>query len=112
MHKLPLGWVIIGEACIGNIHKSDYINVNKACLLDGVRQSLLTPCHNAMHVSQRKDIVPTSGHTIPRLELCAAVIAVEIAHTVAEHIEMPIETFTFNTDIYILISLFELRYRC
>ena len=25
--KLKLGWVIVGETCLGKIHKSDYVNV-------------------------------------------------------------------------------------
>ncbi|XP_052783285.1 uncharacterized protein LOC128219515 [Mya arenaria] len=52
----------------------------------------------------KSKVAPISGHTIPRLELCAAVIAVKIAQTVAEHMEMLIETFTFHTDSRVVLG--------
>ena len=32
-HKLRLGWIIIGEACLGKTHQPDIVNVNKTRLL-------------------------------------------------------------------------------
>ena len=31
--KLALGWVIVGEACLGKTHKPDKVNVNKKIAL-------------------------------------------------------------------------------
>lgn len=46
----------------------------------------------------KSKVSPKSGHTIPRLELCAAVLAVEIAHIVSEHLDIPIIEMRFYTD--------------
>ncbi|XP_071085479.1 uncharacterized protein [Haliotis cracherodii] len=45
--KLPLGWVIIGESCIGKVHEPDIVNVKKAYLLKNGRTSLFKPCPNS-----------------------------------------------------------------
>ena len=34
-------------------------------------------------------VAPVHGHTIPRLELCAAVLATEIAETVRDQLDIP-----------------------
>ncbi|XP_052815239.1 uncharacterized protein LOC128242202 [Mya arenaria] len=52
----------------------------------------------------KSKVAPIAGHTIPRLELCAAVMAVEIAQTVAEHLGISIETFTFHTDSRVVLG--------
>ena len=43
-------------------------------------------------------VAPKSGHTIPRLELCAAVLAVEVFKTIHEHLELTVEEVFFFTD--------------
>ncbi|XP_071100525.1 uncharacterized protein [Haliotis cracherodii] len=45
--KLPLGWVIIGESCIGKVHEPDIVNVKKTYLLKNGRTSLFKPCPNS-----------------------------------------------------------------
>ncbi|XP_046544637.1 uncharacterized protein LOC124254832 [Haliotis rubra] len=42
--RLPLGWVIIGETCLGKIHSPEVVNVNKIKVWNNGRTSLLTPC--------------------------------------------------------------------
>ncbi|XP_050419153.2 uncharacterized protein LOC126832434 [Patella vulgata] len=54
--QLPLGWVIIGEACLGNIHKPEVINVNKTHTLPNGRNTLFEPCPNNLEL---KDLHPT-----------------------------------------------------
>ncbi|XP_052817984.1 uncharacterized protein LOC128244007 [Mya arenaria] len=49
-------------------------------------------------------VAPQSGHTIPRLELCAAVMAVEIAETVSEQIGVAIEKMKFYTDSRVVLG--------
>ena len=44
--KLCLGWVIIGETCLGKIQKPDHINVNKTHVLGNGRESIFKPCQN------------------------------------------------------------------
>lgn len=43
-------------------------------------------------------------HTIPRLELCGAVLAVEIAESIATHLDLYIKDFTFYTDIKVVLG--------
>ena len=49
-------------------------------------------------------VSPQHGHTIPRLELCAAVLAVEISEIVLENIDHPIETMKFYTDSKVVLG--------
>ena len=48
--KLRLGWVIIGEACLGKTHQPDIVNVNKTRRLRDGRPSCFPLCPNAVHV--------------------------------------------------------------
>ncbi len=43
--------------------------------------------HHTSFVLGKAKVAPTSGHTIPRLELCAAVLAVQIAQIVTDNID-------------------------
>jgi hypothetical protein len=50
----------------------------------------------------KSKVAPKYGHTIPRLELCGAVLAVEIAETISTHLDLCIKDFTFYTDSNVL----------
>ena len=43
-------------------------------------------------------VAPASGHTNPRLELSAAVLAVEITQTMVDNLDLHINTVKFYTD--------------
>ena len=43
-------------------------------------------------------VAPQHGHNIPRLELCAAVQAVDIAQAVCEHLDLQSKNLFFHTD--------------
>ena len=49
-------------------------------------------------------VAPVHGHTIPRLELCAAVLATEIAETVRDQLDIPEEGFHFFTDSQVVLG--------
>ena len=57
--KLGLGWVIIGETCLGRIHRSNNVNVNKIHLLQNGRASIFRPCQNGFEVSEEPGDVRT-----------------------------------------------------
>ncbi|XP_045208763.2 uncharacterized protein LOC123560662 [Mercenaria mercenaria] len=59
---------------------------------------------HASFVLGKSKVVPQAGHTIPRLELCAAVLAVELADIIVEHIEITISEFKFYTDSRIVLG--------
>ncbi len=44
--KLPLGWVVIGDVCLGKVHQPSSVNVNKTYLLPDGRTSVCSPCPN------------------------------------------------------------------
>ncbi|XP_069114175.1 uncharacterized protein [Argopecten irradians] len=60
--------------------------------------------HNAGFIVGKAKVAPLHGHTIPRLELCAAVLAVEIAKTVSDNLQIPIEKFKFHTDSKVVLG--------
>lgn len=49
-------------------------------------------------------VAPQHGHTIPRLELCAAVLAVEVAGLVSEHLNYPSEKIRLYTDSKVVLG--------
>ena len=51
--KLCLGWVIIGETCLGKVHKPDHINVNKTYVLGNGRESTFKPCQNELKIYEQ-----------------------------------------------------------
>lgn len=58
----------------------------------------------ASFVLGKSKVAPRSGHTIPRLELCAAVLAVELADAVVEHIGISVSATKFYTDSRIVLG--------
>jgi hypothetical protein len=51
--RLCLGWVIVGEACLGKVHQPDVVNVNKTHTLKNGRTSIFTPCPNNLDVKEK-----------------------------------------------------------
>ena len=49
-------------------------------------------------------VAPAHGHTIPRLELCAAVLAVEVAEIVREQLSLEKDVFRFYTDSQVVLG--------
>ncbi|XP_052218042.1 uncharacterized protein LOC127835646 [Dreissena polymorpha] len=50
--RLKLGYVVVGECCLGQIHKSTSVNVNKTFVANG-RTTILTPCENRFDVKEQ-----------------------------------------------------------
>ncbi|XP_063446815.1 uncharacterized protein LOC134726347 [Mytilus trossulus] len=50
--RLALGWVIIGDVCIGNRHVTDSVKSYKTYIQAGGRPSLLKPCPNVISVRE------------------------------------------------------------
>ena len=50
--KLGLGWVIIGQVCLGQIHLDCVVNCNKTYLLQNGRPSVFSPCSNSFIIKE------------------------------------------------------------
>lgn len=50
--RLDLGWVIVGEVCVGKAHSTSEVNVYKTHTLDSGRASYFEPCPNVITVKE------------------------------------------------------------
>ena len=55
-------------------------------------------------VMAKSRVAPKPAHTIPRLELCAAVLAVEMAETINKEIDIPLQETMFYTDSNVVLG--------
>ncbi|XP_026042220.1 uncharacterized protein LOC113033090 [Astatotilapia calliptera] len=55
-------------------------------------------------VMGKAKLAPRPEHTIPRLELCAAVLAVELADFISSELDMRIDAITFYTDSKVVLG--------
>lgn len=67
--RLDLGWVIVGDVCLGTAHKPSEVNIFKTNVLNNGRESLLRPCPGSIHV--KEDYSDTTRHlsTVPACEM-------------------------------------------
>ena len=62
---LSLGWVIVGEACLGKVHRPDVITTNKTHILRNGRASICMPCDNELYVKESvSDVTDSLGSTV------------------------------------------------
>lgn len=52
----------------------------------------------------KSKLAPLKGHTIPRLELCAAVLATELGEAVCDYLKIPQDRFHYYTDSRIVLG--------
>ncbi|XP_062422700.1 uncharacterized protein LOC119214058 [Pungitius pungitius] len=50
--KLDLGWVIIGDVCLGGAHKANTVSTMKTSILENGRPTCFTPCENQIRVKE------------------------------------------------------------
>ncbi|PIK48185.1 hypothetical protein BSL78_14928 [Apostichopus japonicus] len=62
--RLDLGWVIVGEVCLGTSHQPKHHNVFKTSVYSNGRTSLMEPCSNMIQVKERIDKSQKSGLNI------------------------------------------------
>ncbi|KAG7482904.1 hypothetical protein JOB18_033440 [Solea senegalensis] len=51
--RLDLGWVVVGNVCLGSAHKPTTVATYRTSVLENGRPSLLTPCPNQLQVKER-----------------------------------------------------------
>lgn len=52
----------------------------------------------------KSKVSPLSGHTIPRLKLCAAVLALDIAQVTEEHLKVKLDNINFYSDSSVVLG--------
>ncbi|XP_075707313.1 uncharacterized protein LOC142741872 [Rhinoderma darwinii] len=50
--RLDLGWVVVGEVCLGGVHKPTTVNSMLTSTLENGRPSLLRPCENHFFIKE------------------------------------------------------------
>ena len=50
--RLDLGWVLVGDVCLGNAHKP-HVSTFKTNLLENGRPTLLTPCESFLQIKEK-----------------------------------------------------------
>lgn len=61
-------------------------------------------CSNVGFVIGKSKVAPSHGHTIPRLELCAAVLATELANFIVKHLAITLDATYFYTDSQVVLG--------
>ncbi|XP_056009145.1 uncharacterized protein LOC125668071 [Ostrea edulis] len=59
----------------------------------------------------RSKLAPLKGHTIPRLELCGAVLATELAEIISVQLDIPLEFMRYYTDSRVVLGYISNRTR-
>ncbi len=54
--RMDLGWVVIGEVCLGNVHRPT-VNTFKTNMLESGRHSIFLPCTSFMQVKETNKVV-------------------------------------------------------
>ncbi|XP_021353860.1 uncharacterized protein LOC110450585, partial [Mizuhopecten yessoensis] len=61
-------------------------------------------CVSSSFILGKAKVAPAHGHTIPRLELCAAVLATELVQVVCEQLDVDPATIHYHTDSNVILK--------
>ena len=61
---LGLGWVVIGEVCLGKVHQPESVTCNKTYLIGENRASVCRPCPNKMQIKELHPFQHDDDHSI------------------------------------------------
>ncbi|KAK3092639.1 hypothetical protein FSP39_005230 [Pinctada imbricata] len=62
--KLKLGWVVVGEVCLGKLHKPNYLNVKRTHVMSDGRGTVFDPCRSNIQLKElhMNDNFSSCGH--------------------------------------------------
>ncbi|RXN11395.1 hypothetical protein ROHU_010663 [Labeo rohita] len=92
---------VFSDASVKTISAVAYVRV---VARDGLRE--------VGFVLEKSRLAPWPDLTVPRLELCAAVMAVEIAEVITKEIEMELNSVSFYTDSKVVLDYIHNQSRC
>ncbi|XP_048729761.2 uncharacterized protein LOC125647112 [Ostrea edulis] len=67
--------------------------------------------HHIGFIMGKSKLAPLAGHSIPRLELCGAVLATEIGEFVSDHLNIPTSSIRYFTDSKVVLGYIRNRTR-
>ncbi|XP_072010850.1 uncharacterized protein [Engystomops pustulosus] len=65
--KLDLGWVIVGDVCIGGVHRPTSVNNMLTSTLENGRPSLFQPCYSNIFIKELPHSIPLPCHITSNL---------------------------------------------
>ncbi|XP_060071093.1 uncharacterized protein LOC132551006 [Ylistrum balloti] len=95
------------------IHNSEFIRLDEKLSIEGNVISGLCESRRKCFcwICTKSKVAPKHGHTIPRLELCAAVTAVELAEAVSDALEFALQEIKFYSDSKVVLGYIQNRVR-
>lgn len=93
-----------GSTVTRQIHVSADASENAIAAVAYIRATDVDGETHVGFVLGKSKVSPMNGHTIPLLELCAAVLAVEIADTVSQALHIPVGEMRFYTDSRVVLG--------
>lgn len=60
--------------------------------------------HDVSFIHGKAKTAHSQSHTIPRLELCAAVFATRLKDTIMQHLSIPIDFIALHTDSRVVLG--------
>lgn len=97
--------------CSLSVVNSDHVEVHVFC--DSSKEAVAAVAHLKVFSTDKCDVdfllgkakvAPAHGHTIPRLELCSAVLAIEIAEIVKDQLGLDSNKFRFYSDSQLVLG--------
>lgn len=70
--RLDLGWVIVGDVCLGGAHRPSQVNTFKTSILENGRPTYLEPCTSKVQVKENFNCLPLSTNLTTRHSLTHA----------------------------------------
>ena len=70
--RLDLGWVIVGDVCLGGAHRRSQVNTFKTSILENGRPTYLVPCTSKVQVKENFNCLPLSTNLTTRHSLTDA----------------------------------------
>lgn len=120
MESLPELQSILIPRCYINLPSSDVKRRELHIFSDASQRAISAVAYlkmyssNGDHVSfihGKAKVAPSQGHTIPRLELCAAVLATKLKDTIMQHLSIPIDSIAMYTDSRVVLGYINNEHR-
>ncbi|VDI68047.1 Hypothetical predicted protein [Mytilus galloprovincialis] len=100
----PLGFLAPAKPATKELHVFSDASEKAIAAVAYLRTTDSSGEPNIGFILGKAKVAPTSGHTIPRLELSAAVLAVEITQTIMDNLDLHIDTVKFYTDSKVVLG--------